>query len=44
MLFIYQNGDTPLMISVDNGHVEMFVFLIDNGAMPSINTPNNVNI
>jgi hypothetical protein len=32
------------MISVQNGNTEMFKFLIDNGALPSINTPNKVNI
>jgi hypothetical protein len=30
------------MLSVQNGNVEMFKLLIDNGALPSINTPNNV--
>ncbi len=32
------------MISVQNGNMEMCKLLIDNGALPSINTPNNVNI
>jgi hypothetical protein len=32
------------MISVKNENVEMFIFLIDNGALPSINTPDDVNI
>jgi hypothetical protein len=32
------------MMSVDNGNVEMFQLLIANGALPSINTPDNVNI
>jgi hypothetical protein len=32
------------MWSVDNRNIEMFKFLIDNGALPSINTPNKVNI
>jgi hypothetical protein len=32
------------MISVQNGNVEMCKLLIDNDALPSINTPNNVNI
>ncbi len=32
------------MISVQNGNFEMCKMLIDNGAMSSINTPNNVNM
>jgi hypothetical protein len=32
------------MIGVQTGNVEMFNLLIDNGALPSINTPNEVNI
>ncbi len=28
------------MISVKNGNIEMCKFLIDNGALPFINTPN----
>jgi hypothetical protein len=32
------------MISVQNGNLEMLKLLIDNGALPSINTPDNVNI
>ncbi len=31
------------MISAKNGNIEMCKLLIDNGALPSINTPNNVN-
>jgi hypothetical protein len=30
------------MMSVEKGNVEMCKLLIDNGALPSINTPNNV--
>jgi hypothetical protein len=42
--FIYKNGWTPLMWSVKNGNLEICKLLIDNGALPSINTPdNNVN-
>jgi hypothetical protein len=32
------------MISVQNGNMEILKLLIYNGAMPSINTPNNVNM
>jgi hypothetical protein len=32
------------MISVQKGDVEMCKLLIDNGVLPFINTPNNVNI
>jgi hypothetical protein len=32
------------MISVEKGNVKMCKFLIDNGALPSINTPYDVNI
>jgi hypothetical protein len=32
------------MISVDQGNVEMCKFLIDSGALPSINSLNDVNI
>ncbi len=32
------------MQSALNGNLEMLKLLIDNGALPSINTPNNVNI
>jgi hypothetical protein len=32
------------MISVQNGNLEMCRLLIANGAVPSINTPDNVNI
>jgi hypothetical protein len=32
------------MISVENNNFEMCNLLIDNGALGSINTPNNVNI
>jgi hypothetical protein len=32
------------MISVKNNNFKMCKMLIDNGAFPSINTPNNVNI
>jgi ankyrin repeat protein len=38
VVYIYQNGYTPLMISVDNGNLEMSKLLIDNGAIISINT------
>jgi hypothetical protein len=31
------------MMSVDNEDLEMFKLLIDNGALPSINTPDDVN-
>jgi hypothetical protein len=31
------------MRSVQNGNMEMLKLLIDNGGLPSINTPNNVN-
>ncbi len=44
VLFIYQYGSTPLMMSAENGNVKICKLLIDNGALPSINTPNNVNI
>ncbi len=43
-IVLYQNGETPLMISVDNGNVEMLKLLIDNGALPSINIPDNVSM
>jgi ankyrin repeat protein len=36
--YVNQNGYTPLMISVDNGDVEMSQLLVDNGALKSINT------
>jgi hypothetical protein len=32
------------MISVQNGNIEMCKLLIDYGAVPSINTPDIVNI
>jgi hypothetical protein len=32
------------MMSVQNGNVEISKLLMDNGALPSINTPDNVNI
>jgi hypothetical protein len=32
------------MTSVQKGNVEMCKLLIDNGALPSINTPDNVNL
>jgi hypothetical protein len=38
VLYIYQNGYTPLMISMYNGDVEMSKLLIDNGALKSSNT------
>ncbi len=44
VVYIYKNGDTPLLWSVVKGNVEMFKLLIDNGALAYINTPNNVNI
>ncbi len=39
-----KHGDTPLLMSVDFEKVEMCKFLMDNGALPSINTSNDVNI
>ncbi len=44
MFYMYQNGDTLLMTSVKMGNVEMCTLLIENGALPSINTPDKVNI
>ncbi len=44
MLCLYKDGDTPLMWSVFKGNIEMCKLLIDNGALSSFNTPNNVNI
>ena len=44
VVYIYQDGWTPLMKSVSKEKVEMFQLLIANGALSSINTPNNVNI
>jgi ankyrin repeat protein len=41
---IFKHGNTPLIISVQNGNMEMFKLLLDNGALSSINTPCNVNI
>jgi hypothetical protein len=32
------------MMSVEKENVEMFLLLIDNGALLSVNTPDNVNI
>jgi hypothetical protein len=32
------------MKSVKNGNIEMCKLLMDNGALPSINTPDKVNI
>jgi hypothetical protein len=32
------------MASVENGNLEMCKLLINNGALPSINTPDKVNI
>jgi hypothetical protein len=32
------------MMSVKNGDFEICKLLIDNGALPSVNTPNNVNM
>jgi hypothetical protein len=32
------------MWSVNEENIEMCKLLVDNGALPSINTPNNVNI
>jgi hypothetical protein len=32
------------MISVENENLEMCKLLLENGALPSINTPDNVNI
>ncbi len=32
------------MINVQNGNVEMCKLLINNGALPTINTPDKVNI
>jgi ankyrin repeat protein len=42
--YIYKDGWTPLMTSVDKGNMEICKLLMDNGALPSINTPDNVNI
>ncbi len=39
-----QCGWTPFMMTAMNGYVEMCKLLIDNGALPYINTPDNVNI
>jgi hypothetical protein len=36
-------GETPLTITVGKGNVEMLQLLIDNGALPYINIPDNVN-
>ncbi len=44
MCCIYKDGNTPLMMSVKYGNVEMCKLLMDNGALSSINTLNNVNI
>ncbi len=44
VLCIYQYEATTLIRSVYNGNIEILNFLIDNGALPSINTPDNVNI
>ncbi len=41
---IYKNGETPLMRSVHIGNLDLCKLLIDNGALSSINTPNNVSI
>ncbi len=38
------NRVKPLMKSIFDGNVEMFKLLIENGALPSINTPDKVNI
>jgi hypothetical protein len=43
VLCIYKYGNTPLIWSVQSGNIEMCKLLIDNGALSSINTPNNVN-
>ncbi len=42
LLFTHKNDKTPLIISVYTDNLEMFKFLIDNGALTSINTPGNV--
>jgi hypothetical protein len=39
---IYKNGDTPLTTSVFIDNFEMCKLLLEYGALPSINTPNNV--
>jgi ankyrin repeat protein len=44
MCCMHQYGNTPLSNSVRDGNLEMCKLLIDNGALPSINTPNKVNI
>ncbi len=51
LLLIFQNGWTPLMITVENQNIEMITvnmamckLLIENGAVQSINIPNMVNI
>jgi predicted neutral ceramidase superfamily lipid hydrolase len=44
MCCVYQCGVTPLMISVQSGKKEMFELLIDSGALPSIISPDKVNI
>ncbi len=41
---VYQNGDTPLMISVKKGNMEICKLLMNHGALPYINTPDKVNI
>jgi ankyrin repeat protein len=43
-MYVYKNGETPLMTSVKIDNLEMCKLLIDNGALPSINTPDKVNI
>jgi ankyrin repeat protein len=44
MCYVYEIGWTPLMSSVDEGNMEMFKLLINNGALPSINISLTVNI
>ncbi len=44
MLFLYQDEETPLMMSITHGNIEICKLLINNGALPSINTPDDVNI
>jgi hypothetical protein len=41
---LYKDGETPLMISVQNRNMDICKLLLDNGALPSINTSNDVNI
>jgi hypothetical protein len=40
----YQRGHTVLMWTAWTANLELFQLLINNGALSSINTPDNVNI